>query len=171
LVKSEFFKSKLEDVLESYGNESATLHALLCDTFLAHSSDDIDLVQRIIVYFRACGAKPYIDKDDMELPINTSSKTASTLIHNIEACSKFVVVVTDKSINSKWVPWELGVANSQKAYKDVAILPIDSLIVNGNWKNNEYLGIYQQIREKNGELIVYNPEDKTTLCIHEWLRI
>lgn len=168
-VKKEFFYKKFSNEDFEKFEESVTSHALKCDTFLAHSSNDIDLIKNIIRYFQKLGAKPYIDKDDMELPINTSPKTASTLIFSIEACNRFVVVVTDNSINSKWVPWELGVANSKKEYKDIAILPISSAKVNGDWKDNEYLGIYQQIRERDGKLIIYNPENEMTFSIDEWL--
>ncbi|MFW0695761.1 toll/interleukin-1 receptor domain-containing protein [Aliarcobacter butzleri] len=149
--------------------EEATSHALSCDTFFAHSSDDIELIKEIIEYFYLLGAKPYIDKDDMELPEHTNIDTAKKLKSNIEACKRFVIVVTYNSINSKWVPWELGVADMLKSYQNVAILPIEGENVSESFIGNEYLGIYKQIREKNGKLVVYNPENNKTTSIEEWL--
>jgi len=172
LVTKEFFiEEKFESDLGELTIEEATSHALSCDTFLAHSSSDIDLISKIIEYFiNKLNAKPYIDKDDMELPKTTSPKTASLLIGNIEACKKFIIVVTDNSINSKWVPWELGIANASKKYNDVAVLQIEGKEVDGECKDNEYLGINNQIRQRSGELIVYNPDTEKSISINEWLK-
>lgn len=173
-VKKDFFfeKLKLKSGLNSdcESLEEATSHALSCDTFFAHSSDDIELIKKIIEYFHMLGAKPYIDKDDMELPEHTDIDTAKKLKSNIGACKRFVIVVTDNSINSKWVPWELGVADMLKSYQNVAILPIESVDIDENFKGNEYLGIYKQIRERHGKLIIYNPENEKITSIEEWLR-
>ena len=172
-IKKDFFFDKLS--LESgLHNDTeafleATSHALSCDTFFAHSSDDIELIKKIIEYFYILGAKPYIDKDDMELPEKTDIDTAKKLKSNIDACKRFVLVVTDNSINSKWVSWELGLAGMLKTYENVAILPIESVNVSERFIGNEYFGIYKQIREKNGKLVVYNPENEKTTSIEEWL--
>lgn len=172
-ISADFFKNRptsISKILEKIINESATSHALSCDTFFAHSSVDINLVKNIITYFKDIGLKPYIDKDDMELPKYTDIDTAKKLKSNIGACKRFVIVVTDNSINSKWVPWELGVADILKNYENVAILPIESVNMDEKFKGNEYLGIYKQIRERNGKLVVYNPENKETTSIEEWLK-
>lgn len=173
-IKKDFFFEKLDFESGLFNDvkslNEATSHALSCDTFFAHSSDDIELIKKIIEYFYILGAKPYIDKDDMELPKYTDIDTAKKLKSNIDTCKRFVIVVTDNSINSKWVPWELGVADILKSYENVAILPIESKNVGENFIGNEYLGIYQQIREKNGKLVIYNPENQITTPIEKWLR-
>lgn len=91
-VKKDFFfeKLKLESGLNSdfESLEEATSHALSCDTFFAHSSDDIELIKKIIEYFYLLGAKPYIDKDDMELPEHTDIDTAKKLKSNIDVCNE-----------------------------------------------------------------------------------
>ena len=56
-----------------------------------------------------------------------------------------------------------------KTYENVAILPIESVNVSERFIGNEYFGIYKQIREKNGKLVVYNPENEKTTSIEEWL--
>ena len=173
-VKKDFFfeKLKLESGLNSdfESLEEATSHALSCDTFFAHSSDDIELIKKIIEYFYLLGAKPYIDKDDMELPEHTDIDTAKKLKSNIDVCKRFVLVVTDNSINSKWVSWELGLAGMLKTYENVAILPIESVNVSERFIGNEYFGIYKQIRVRDGELVIYNPENEKTTSINEWLK-
>ena len=173
-VKKDFFfeKLKLESGLNSdfESLEEATSHALSCDTFFAHSSDDIELIKKIIEYFYLLGAKPYIDKDDMELPEHTDIDTAKKLKSNIDVCKRFVLVVTDNSINSKWVSWELGLAGMLKSYENVAILPIESIKVSERFIGNEYFGIYKQIRVRDGELVIYNPENEKTTSINEWLK-
>lgn len=173
-VKEYFFleKLKFESGLnnDSESLEEATSHALSCDTFFAHSSDDIKLIKKIIEYFYVLGSKPYIDKDDMELPKYTDIDTAKKLKSNIDACKRFVLVVTGNSINSKWASWELGLAGMLKTYENVAILPIESINVNERFTGNEYLGIYKQIRERDGKLVIYNPENEKIISIDEWLR-
>lgn len=173
-VKKDFFFEKLStEAGLNKGMEAlneATSHALSCDTFFAHSTSDMELISNIIKYFYMLGAKPYIDKDDMELPEKTDIDTAKKLKSNIDACKRFVLVVTDNSINSKWVSWELGLAGMLKTYENVAILPIESINVSERFIGNEYFGIYKQIRVRDGELIIYNPENEKTTPIKEWLR-
>lgn len=169
LISRNFFEKFLDLNIDEIITENATTHALSCDIFLAHSSADMNLVNQIIKYLKKRDVKPYIDKEDMELPTQTSDITASSLKSNIEVCNKFILIVTKNSIDSKWTPWELGIATSLKADKDVAILPIESLTVDGDWKNNEYLGLYSQIREREGELIIYDPKNNNSKPLNKWL--
>src|SRR4051812_25708928 len=81
------------------------------DVFLSHSSLDKEALPKAIAFLKAFGANVYIDKVDKELPQNTSSETGKKLKQRIAECPKFIVLVTANSKNSRWIPWELGIAD------------------------------------------------------------
>ena len=74
--------------------------------FLLEENDDIYL---------------YVDWNDSSMPIVTSSKTAKEIKSRIEEFDKFIVLLTENSKESKWVPWELGYADGKKNIEDIAI--------------------------------------------------
>ncbi len=116
------------------------------DVFLAHSSSDKeDALPDAIGFLMKQGAKVYIDKDDKELPQKTSAETGAKLKRRIEQCPKFIVLVTAKSKDSRWIPWELGIADEKKKLANVALLPDVGNQANADWPEQEYLGLYPRI--------------------------
>lgn len=78
-------------------------------TFLSHSSRDADVILPIVKILEDHGSSVYIDKKDPSLPPYTSKETASILRMRIGQSKKFVLLASQNSKDSKWVPWELGV--------------------------------------------------------------
>lgn len=114
-------------------------------TFLSHSSTDIALLPGVIKILESHGANLYVDKRDASLPPVTNRKTAEALRDRIRQCSKLVVFATTKSKDSKWIPWELGLADSIKGISRVAILPGVDTATDTKWTEREYLGVYDRI--------------------------
>ena len=85
-------------------------------TFLSHSSKDEDLVLGAILVLEGHGAQVYIDEVDPEMPPYTNTETASILKSRIRQSKKFVLLTSKNSKESRWVPWEQGVADG---YKDL----------------------------------------------------
>jgi hypothetical protein len=114
-------------------------------TFLSHSSKDDDLVVGAIRILEGHGATVYIDKVDPELPPYTSEQTAATLKKRIEQTKKFVLLATKNSKESKWVPWELGIAAGKKGLDRIALFPAVDEQYDTSWTSWEYMGLYHRI--------------------------
>jgi hypothetical protein len=84
------------------------------------------------------------------MPAITSAETADKIKRKIKDLDKFVVLLTENSKNSKWVPWELGYADGVKNYGDIAIFPVLRSRF-GNFDGVEYMGLYPQIKEGSNE--------------------
>ena len=145
--------------------------------FLSHSSNDKDELGSIIAFLKRYGAKVYIDKDDKELPPITNHKTAEILKERIEKIPKFVVYVTKNTKDSTWIPWELGIADGIRKFKNIALLPVAEYADDTEWFGQEYLGLYQKIifgkikGSQKEDWIVFNPEDNPGVYLNEWLKI
>lgn len=140
------------------------------NVFLSHSSKDIDRITGVIRFLEQFGAYVYIDKIDEELPKVTNRETAEVLKKRIIDIPKFVVFVTPNSKESKWIPWELGLADGMKDIRNIAILPAAQYENEIQWTGREYLGIYPKIMNYNGNWIVYYPQDNKGLYLENWLK-
>ena len=119
------------------------------DVFLSHSSADASALPKVIGFLKQYGVNVYIDKTDKELPKRTSAETGVKLKERIAQCKKFVVLVTANSKNSKWIPWELGIADEKKKLANVALLPDVPNQTDAEWTEQEYLGLYPRIVKEN----------------------
>ncbi len=140
--------------------------------FLSHSHDDLinGDVDKIFVLLRRVGVRVYIDSLDMSLPPFTSAETARKIKEKIKQNKKFILVATNRAINSKWCNWELGFGDAQKYIDNIALIPLAEN--SGNWDGAEYLRIYPRIEESNlypPNINVYFP-DGTLKSLAEWLK-
>jgi len=115
-----------------------------CDVFLSHSSKDKDDLPAVIEFLKRFGVKAYVDKADDDLPKKTTSETGKIIKNRIAECKKFIVLVSDNSKESKWIPWELGIGDEKKSIDNVALLPKSDDSSSG-WPEQEYLGLYPRI--------------------------
>ncbi|MFZ2277656.1 MAG: toll/interleukin-1 receptor domain-containing protein [Prosthecobacter sp.] len=144
--------------------------------FLAHSSADKEDLPNVIGFLERHGARVYIDKADKDLPQKTSTETGLKLKERISQCSKFIVLVTPNSKNSRWIPWELGIADEKKKLQNVALLPDVGNQINPEWPQQEYLGLYPRIvfgahkSFANPIWMVFNHHENTGTELGQWLR-
>lgn len=99
----------------------------------------------VIAVLEGHGGRVYIDKSDNRLPESPTRETAEILRSTIKSCRRFVVFVTTNSKDSRWVPWELGLADGEKGSYQVALFPAASRSYERAWAEQEYLGLYQRI--------------------------
>ena len=125
--------------------KAAASRSLEGSTFLSHSSKDDDLVAGAIRVLENHGAKVYIDEIDPEMPPYTSEKTAGLLKTRIRDTSRFVLLASKNSKESKWVPWELGIADGVKDTSKIALFPASDSSYDKAWASWEYLGLYDRI--------------------------
>ena len=145
-------------------------------TFLSHSSADADRLPYVIGLLERYGATVYVDKKDHTLPPETSRETADALKVRIRSSRKFILLTSPTSKNSRWMPWELGLADGFKGMSHVAVLPSPEHAHEQAWANQEYLGVYDRIvygRHQSYQgpvLMVLNQEANTGTELGAWLR-
>jgi hypothetical protein len=118
--------------------------------FLSHKHDDLEDARGIIGILENLGAKVYVDSMDNKMPDQTSGETAVRIKDVIKFCKKFILLATDKAIESYWCNWELGIGDSYKYINHIAILPMKEIgTYDHNFRGNEYLQIYPRIEYNN----------------------
>jgi hypothetical protein len=123
----------------------AASRSLAGSTFLSHSSKDEELVAGAIRVLENHGAMVYVDEVDPDMPPYTSEETAALLKTRIRDSSRFVLLASKNSKESKWVPWELGIADSAKSSSKIALFPASDSSFDKAWASWEYLGLYDRI--------------------------
>ncbi|MBN8816529.1 MAG: toll/interleukin-1 receptor domain-containing protein [Sphingomonas sp.] len=123
--------------------KSMASRSLAGSTFLSHSSKDEDLVIGATKVLENHGATVYVDEIDPAMPPYTSEKTANLLKRRIAQTQRFVLLASPNSKESKWVPWELGIADGEKGLERIALFPASDS--SDGWANWEYLGLYRRI--------------------------
>ena len=138
--------------------------------FLSHSQHDKALVEVVSAILVSQGASVYVDIKDPALPDQPGPDTAKLIKQKIEECGKFVVVATGNSLfDSKWVPWELGYADSKRCSNNVALFPVQK--EPGEWHGCEYVYLYKTIRLVQGDWLVLSPDcNFVGATLNEWLR-
>ncbi|WP_029077507.1 toll/interleukin-1 receptor domain-containing protein [Bradyrhizobium sp. th.b2] len=145
-------------------------------TFLSHSSKDIDILPGVIAILERHGATVYVDKKDDSLPPTTSRDTATILRGRIRQSRKFLLLTTTNSKDSRWMPWELGLADGYKSPTNTAIFPGVDSATERTWAEREYLGIYDRVvyGDLQGQprpvFMVYNQEKHTATELSVWLK-
>jgi len=119
--------------------------------FLSHKHDDLTDLRGVIGELENIGAKIYIDSMDNKLPDQTCGDTAVRIKEVIKFCDKFILMATEKAIESYWCNWELGIGDTYKFMENIALLPIkEKGEYDFQYKGNEYLQIYPQIDYEDG---------------------
>ena len=55
------------------------------------------------------------------------------------------MLASTNSQESKWVPWELGLADGRKSMSQIALFPAVDNTHETSWTSSEYLGLYDRI--------------------------
>lgn len=136
----------LESVVEAYSRDSAW-EKRKTTVFLSHKHDDLDDLKGVIGWLEEeFNVEVYIDSMDKSMPQNTSGITATRIKKKIRDCDKFILLATDKAVESKWCNWELGYGDAKKsAFNNLALFPMKESSSSSFYKGNEYLEIYPYI--------------------------
>lgn len=144
-------------------------------TFLSHSSKDDSVMPAVVLILEEHGASVYLDKKDESLQTKPPRDIAKTLRERIVLARKFIVFASDNIKDSKWVPWELGLADGYKAPSNVALFPAPEKANEAKWTEQEYLGIYDRIvwgrigNATKDEWIVWNQTQNSAVTLTNWL--
>lgn len=139
--------------------------------FLSHSQHDEDELARAEGVLTSHGATVYIDK--LDPATKTNVEIASHLRMVISGCTRLVAVGSKNLASSRWIPWELGMADGMKGLQYVAIFPIDQSATLAASIEQEYLQNYPQVMldESLGqkEWKVLDPRDQKVWKLKDWL--
>lgn len=142
-VMESFNEAKILDSVTAFSPEPTI--------FLSHKHDDLKDLQGVMGELRKLGVKIYLDSMDNKMPNQTSGETAHRIKEVIKYCNKFVLLATDKAIESFWCNWELGIGDTHKYIENIAILPMkEKGSLDYYYKGNEYLQIYPTIDYEDG---------------------
>lgn len=137
--------------------------------FLSHSHKDKDLAQGMVNYLASLGIKLYVDWQDSGIPRITDRKTAENIKQKITDLNYFLILATPNALNSRWVPWEIGVADQAKGQDKIAIIPV--VDQSGKYDGNEYLQLYKHIEDDEfGKLNVLGSQGWLKNDIKSWLK-
>lgn len=144
-----FTESQLRNYASSSAlNESASRtlkfeSAAKASIFLSHSHKDKELAKGLKNHLASLGVNLYIDIEDSEMPGSTSRETAERIKGAITRLNVFLILATKNAMESKWVPWEIGVADGKKPYDKILVVPV--VDPSGNFHGSEYLQLYKRI--------------------------
>lgn len=136
--------------------------------FLSHSHHDQKIVGAAINFLASQGVDVYVDWLDDGMPAKTNADTATRIKRAIKANGKFVLLATEASLASRWVPWELGCADGVKSIENMAILGVSE--DGRDFPGNEYLALYPTIEKSMSGWGVYPPQSSSGVGLAFWLR-
>ncbi len=145
--------------------------------FLSHSSKDKEYLSGVISFLEKFGAKVYIDKEDQLLPKTTSRETAEGLKARIRENKRLVILASTNSKTSRWIPWEIGLADGIKNLDSIAILPLTTSDDESafSWPEQEYFSLYKQIVQgpiegsTGNQWMVLDRKANTAHLLNDWL--
>jgi hypothetical protein len=111
--------------------------------FLSHSSKDRELAQGLVFYLGSLGISVYVDWNDSDMPRVTNRETAERLKVKIRENSLFMILATRNAMESKWVPWEVGIADQAKGEHAMLLIPVAD--ASGRFEGAEYLQLYRRV--------------------------
>lgn len=170
--------SKLRSIGAEYGESQLLRKASEPDgknVFLSHSSKDNDILPGVIKILEGHGGRVYVDTRDSDLDKSDFTNTAARLREAVRTCSKFVLLVTPRTKDSKWIPWELGLGDGAKRDYNVALFPSAEDWYYESWSEQEYLGLYRRIiwdkfkGETEKEWMVQDHRNYTATKLSTWL--
>ncbi|MGL5829634.1 MAG: toll/interleukin-1 receptor domain-containing protein [Angustibacter sp.] len=132
------------------------------DVFLSHAYLDAQLILGVKAILESAGMSVYVDwLDDEELDRATvTAATASKLRERMRQSKSLVFATSRASVDSKWMPWELGYFDGLRGSGRIAIFPLVAA-AGDRFVGQEYLGLYPRIQQLR-RIANYIPEAVVT---------
>jgi hypothetical protein len=175
-LTAEFVDAFRQRVLvQANGGQSLTVTGAKPNVFLSHLSTDEDFLAIVEYLLRQHGGVPHMSATDKCLSPTASAEAVKKLRATIDGLPRFIVFVTPQSTTSKWIPWEIGLANGLKKDSEIALWPSAPADVGEEWVAAGYLGIYRRIiytrtnQDPNPRWMVFNPLENRGVRLRDWL--
>lgn len=95
---------------ERYRNSQPIPQRLNPRVFISHQKKDSDVAEKVADYFLDAGIDIYFDKYDETINQNDPNSVVTAIKRGIENCSHMLVLFSQNTLGSMWVPWEIGYA-------------------------------------------------------------
>ncbi|PKN76057.1 MAG: toll-Interleukin receptor [Candidatus Cloacimonetes bacterium HGW-Cloacimonetes-2] len=169
-------KKSILDAEQVLIKEAASFDEEGYDIFLSHSYRDAKMILKIKRIIEDMGFSIYVDWiDDPQLDrTNVKPDTADLIRNRIDSSRCLIYVTTENSVDSKWMPWELGYADGAKGGL-AAVLPVsESLISTETYIGLEFLGLYCYVTKNTimgtqKSTLWVKKDNKTYVMFEDWL--
>ena len=141
----------------------------LGSVFLSHSSQDDESIPGVVEFLKQFGVAVFVDNYDERLPNPPSIETAKIIKDEIGKSERLLVLVSPNSRSSRWIPWELGLADALKGIVNVGILPITPDGYEEAWTKEEYFALYPRVYNSYGAWYVLDPRDGKPWGLRAWI--
>jgi TIR domain len=118
------------------------------DIFISHSHRDEQPVRGLARRLREWGFDVCIDFDDPALKRPGNRELAGRLKERMGSCRVLLFALSSVAANSKWLPWQLGLAHGTAG--KVALWPLDDG-AKRTPRTQEYLGLYDTVDPENAK--------------------
>jgi hypothetical protein len=138
--------------------------------FLSHSHKDRTQAEGLVYYLASLGIKVYVDWNDSDMPRITNRDTAEKIKGEIKTKGLFMILATRNALESRWVPWEVGIADQCKGDQRMLLIPVADY--SGRFDGNEYLQLYQHVETTAaGGYGVFAPGQTSGSTLEHFIRI
>lgn len=157
--------------------KTASVMSSVSNVFLSHSSKDGgDMLDGAIRVLRDHGGVVYADVLDPAAKDLSAAEFGSFFDTAIRDVGHLVALLTDNTADSRWVPWELGLAHGIHGLRRTAVWPVvRDPSLPPYWTTQEYLRVYpmlERVRLVGGldvEWAVRDPADNRYWPLAAWL--
>ena len=136
--------------------------------FLSHSHKDRKVADGLIKHLASFGISIFVDWNDTNMPRITNRETANIIKEKIAEMNLFMVLATSNALASRWVPWEIGVADKSKGERKILIIPVAD--ASGRFQGSEYLQLYSRVEEGTKGTGVFNPKYEAGLVMEAFFK-
>ncbi len=150
---------------------------VLAEVFLSHSHlDDQDLA-RVVTLLEQSGVQVRLDQTETLLFGLSGTEAAPIIRDSIQSCPKLVVALTKHIVGSRWIPWEIGLADGLHGINNVALFPLLAPSVKDVPVEKEYLDLYPAIEwvklnnQPTTQYCVRVPGTQTYWTLQQWLKM
>jgi hypothetical protein len=142
--------------------------------FLSHSQSDLQHAKYAMDLLEQNGARVYIDVRDGSLQDASDIDVAKRLRNAIKECKRLVVLVTENTRTSRWVPWEMGLADAVAGIDHLALLPLRASATAAElWAQQEYFNLYARVERHysaaTGSSWLVRTRDGAYIGLSQWV--
>lgn len=138
------------------------------DVFLSHTRADREQAEQLAEQLRAAGLSVYLDVDDEALSRLHGRELAERLKNILSRSRLLLFVFSARSTESRWMPWELGLAHG--VVGRVLLWPLNAAAGRAAARQ-EYLKLYEQVNATHPleDVLahVYSARDAAVAPAHE----
>jgi hypothetical protein len=93
--------------------------------FISHKKEDKDLAKKVADYIMEAGVDVYFDEYDTTINRNDPLSVVSAIKKGMQLSTHMLVVFTNNTLLSTWVPWEIGYGDATKT--EIRILKMNDI--------------------------------------------